>query len=81
VVMTFVALVVYPFVPAFAEKVGLLDQRFALGPHLRRLVGKNANHRARFPEILAQGLAVATRQGRRMMLRGHRTSKRKGWQP
>ena len=36
----------HPFVPTFTEQlVGLLDQRFALRAHLRRLRGENAGHR------------------------------------
>jgi hypothetical protein len=51
--------------------VGLLDQRFTLRQHLRRLRGKNAGHRARFPKLLCQSLAVAARKGRGVMLRRH----------
>src|ERR1700735_3289366 len=40
-------------------------------PHLRPLRGKNAGHRARFPKLLCQSLAVAARKGRGVMLRRH----------
>jgi hypothetical protein len=62
----------HPLVPASAEKfVGLLDQRFALRPHLGRLGGKDAGHHPRFPELLGQSLPVTARKGRRMIFRGH----------
>lgn len=62
----------HPLVPAFAEKpVGLLDQRFALGPRLGRLRGQNIGHRARLAELLRQSLAIAARQGRGVVFWGH----------
>ena len=46
----------------------LADHRLALGPHLRRLGGQDVGHRACLAELFGRSLAVATRQGRRVIL-------------
>jgi hypothetical protein len=62
----------HSLIPTPAQQlVGLLDHRFTLGPHLRRLRGEDVGHRARLPELLFQSLAVAARQGCGVVFRGH----------
>jgi hypothetical protein len=40
--------------------VCLLEHGLGLGTHLGRLRGQDAGHRARLPEFLVQGLAIAS---------------------
>ena len=47
------------------------DQGLALSPSLGRLRGEDVGHRARPAELLAQRLAVASGERRRVMFRGH----------
>jgi hypothetical protein len=49
----------------------LLDHRLALGSHLSRLGGQDVGHRACLAEFFRQSLAIAARQRRRVILRGH----------
>lgn len=64
----------HSFIPALAvEVIGSLDQGVTLGAHLPRLRGENASHRSGFGQLLAESFAVATRQWRGVILRGHIT--------
>ena len=47
------------------------DKRLALGPRLGRLRGEDVGHRPRLAEFLVQSLAVASGEGRRVVLRRH----------
>ena len=62
----------HPFVPTLAEQpVRLLDECFALCPHLGRLRGQYVGHRTRLAELLLKGLSVTSGEGRRVVLRRH----------
>jgi hypothetical protein len=63
----------HPLIPAFAEKfVGLLDQRFTLRPHLRRLRGKKCRpSRALSQAPFSEPCGRPLRKGRGVMLRRH----------
>jgi hypothetical protein len=62
----------HPLVPAFAEQpVGLLHHRLGLGPHLGRLRREDVGHRTRLAQLLVQGLAVASGEGRGVVFRRH----------
>ena len=62
----------HPFVPTLAEQpVRLLDECFALCPHLGRLCGQDVGHRTRLAELLLKGLSVSSGEGRRVVLRRH----------
>ena len=62
----------HPFVPALANQpVRLLDECFALGPHLGRPGGQYAGHRTRLAELLLKRLSVISGEQHRVVLRRH----------
>ena len=63
----------HAFIPAFAQQlVRRSDQRLPLGSRLRRLRGQDRGHGTGAAELFGEGLAVAPREGCRVVLRRHR---------